>query len=406
MRELIYRSAVLLVLIMGQYVWGYSQVNYATGYIISLEGDTLHGFIQQTDRYKFAHACTFKSTEEAEPQQFSAVDISEFFTNDRLYTSQLFPGNKSYFAETIIRGIINLYQFQPDANNEIYLVEKGESGLIPLWGEISDTALVIAGYVMRHEIENSQYKKTLFRLTADCFIDTKLVEDIDKVQWQRNDLTRFLVAYHACVDAPINYQRKKNLLAPTIHLGAFVAWASYNPTFEDNSPRYEWLANPDFETYTQLTGGVNVDLHFPNITRHFFLRGELIYTQMVFEGDYTTFFGFNDYRTTLKLNYIKVPVTINYLFSATKWQPYAYLGFGRSFPFASNNFRVSNGSPEPVYLTGFRQDALLIGLGATYFFNSDIGISMDIRQETGNVVQGRVRKQGLATTMVKVGVLF
>lgn len=97
-----------------------AQNNVREGYIITLQGDTIHGQIDFRTSAMNSKRCVFKQNGESTFKTYLPEDISGYrFTNNGIYyISKLVDtkdeGKKMLFVEYILHGNMNLYQVGGD----------------------------------------------------------------------------------------------------------------------------------------------------------------------------------------------------------------------------------------------------------------------------------------------------
>lgn len=376
-----------------------AQANKHNGYMITLSGDTLQGFVLFTWKAEFTHSCKFKSEADTQLKTYQPDELKGFYVQNRLFESRNFPDGNSYFIETLVRGKMSLYRFQPKGNTEIYMVEKDTMGLIPLQEKIADTSLIFTGYVNRYELSDLGYKKVLFKLTSDCFEDNSLVENIDRLRLRYKSLVKYVVDYNACISAPVGYQHKPVM---DFHAGLIGGWANYNASVPGN--RFNrWLSSAISEPVQSFSGGVFMDFHLRNYNNRFFLRYEILYTHMKWEGVFINPDDLEEYKSLVKMTHIKMPLSLNYRLMFGKWQPSIYAGYSRR---VGLNLIMSNSRTGGIPNYRFATYSFLGGLGLIYPISPGIALLADLRLESGNfLINGRLN-HNLRTTNVRMGIRF
>ena len=99
-----------------------AQVNPQTGYVITNNGDTIHGTIDYLTDAKNARTCLFRKNGESEFVAYTPDDIRAYrLANDGIYyVSRMFEADgKStpLFAEFLIQGGVSLYRYNVDGCN-------------------------------------------------------------------------------------------------------------------------------------------------------------------------------------------------------------------------------------------------------------------------------------------------
>jgi hypothetical protein len=183
-----------------------ASANYKNGYIITLKGDTIKGFLLFQNGYKATKQCVFKENLEGETAIYKPNEISGYrFIDGKFYISKQLPGEnnqqpKTVFLEYFIKGLTSIY-YLIDDKGEHYYIEKTPFGLI----ELSEPIKINEG---TNTIIPSKYKGKLRSLMSDC---PNIENEIDKTKLNYTSLVSLVQFYHHKVcntDSCIIFERK------------------------------------------------------------------------------------------------------------------------------------------------------------------------------------------------------
>lgn len=137
------KSAVFVLALFG-YTSASAQINPTQGYIITNEGDTIHGTIDYRSDAKNARECHFMAEGQKEYKTFAPADIKgyRFADNGIYYITRTFAVDgqqKTFFAEYLLQGGVSLYRHKENDTDYYFLV--GEDGRV---GTVKNDDVLIA----------------------------------------------------------------------------------------------------------------------------------------------------------------------------------------------------------------------------------------------------------------------
>lgn len=114
-----------------------AQAAFQPGYVVTVEGDTLHGEVDMDSPQAMKHHCRFKSTETGKVTRYSPDELKSFATVDmtRRFISATVPyffKEKRLFLEVLQQGRLNLYYTFDVLLNDQFYVSKTEADLVDL----------------------------------------------------------------------------------------------------------------------------------------------------------------------------------------------------------------------------------------------------------------------------------
>ncbi|MEM7369437.1 MAG: hypothetical protein AAF587_12615 [Bacteroidota bacterium] len=116
------KNTILLLILLGQAsILSFAQGDFRPGYLIMLNGDTLHGKIDYKAPLLLHEFCLFKSASSSESRKYWPNQILGYrFQDDKFFVAKEFKGEKSFF-EYLIKGKINMYYLHSETGGTYFL---------------------------------------------------------------------------------------------------------------------------------------------------------------------------------------------------------------------------------------------------------------------------------------------
>ena len=104
-----------------------AQTNYVSGFIVTLEGDSLSVLVDSRGAIRNAHLCAYKKDFETKRVEYLPGEIKAYgFVDGKYYVSKnvVFQNDSTtLFLEYLINGIVDVYAYR-DINDDYYFIEK------------------------------------------------------------------------------------------------------------------------------------------------------------------------------------------------------------------------------------------------------------------------------------------
>ena len=154
-----------------------AQMNPKAGYIITNEGDTIHGTINYLSAAKNAQACRFQKQGATDFRTYLPGEIRGYRLADNgiYYVTRTLPVDsvqKTMFAEYMLQGGMSLYRYEEDFREYFYLVDKE--------GKVAEVKCFTTD-----ELSNKEAKEKKQRELAQAFDALKLSEDATNDLWNK-----------------------------------------------------------------------------------------------------------------------------------------------------------------------------------------------------------------------------
>ncbi|HLY69471.1 MAG TPA: hypothetical protein VKR53_07060 [Puia sp.] len=288
-------------------IYSSAQNNFVAGFIVSTNGDTLHGYLQEELRNQLVFQIQFK-TDKSNPsiQTFSTNDVKSFKyeTGDsyrKLTFKNTFPDSgyvETVFAMELVEGAYHLYSYI--LKEETYFIVEGNGVSYLLY----NTTYNANGAVLTE----GNYIARLGVLAASC---PNKSFNTEQLNYGEKDISKYIFDLNNCLSpntAAINhYQRPKAISQIVVFAGGIILGKNKNQVTADAAMRF---------TYPQLSKDlyIIVGIHYSKANR----------IQKDVDQYYNHFtYLFND-------EIICVPLTLQYNFKIGAVHPYISGGFAAS----------------------------------------------------------------------------
>jgi hypothetical protein len=415
MRKVIFSSA----LILSVYSFALANADVKPGYIVTLENDTIEGFIKSYNEFENNRAIGFSRTSDGQFTDYRPIDIRAYYMNDNrnyvamdveyqwieqnpaemdegVSTNAVTPFQQKLFLQVLVDGQASLYTFLDDQSDSHFYIRKDAGPLTELrteyvHREVPQGASTKSGYV-----EQKKYLGILNYFFSDC---EDLAQKIPGTELSTAGLSAITIEYNRCKDpfsAPKIYESTPKLLVrKSFLLGMTMA----NYDFEGGDAIYNYLTVPAPAANTNITMGFNFELKFPRKKNIFSLVTGLSY----YRNNYTTEYSKPvppasewHYKTTLDYHYLKIPIFVKATINTGKLKPYVIGGIYGNF--------VIKGQNELTLMKMYPDDetetvespalVLLTGEDATrnvelFGFSGGIGLDLSLGDRNGIFIESR-----------------
>lgn len=276
-----------------------AQTNFLKGYYISMNKDTIRGYIENRSEDRNSNLCVFKETLTSKVMELYPQDILGFTIEDRdFYEKHLFNRKNGAqvngFLRVIIRGRLSLLSYQSmyfvkDSSGQIFEISED----IVLW--VTDDNLNLK--------EDSYGLAILKDLMKDC---SELSGDLGEREFQSKlNLTNLFIKYNTCVGSSI-IKGEKMRVKPHADFGLLGSSTLSQLTYSST------LGTVSFDNDLSLSLGVFTSFFFPKLTEKFRVVSEVTYSSFSNYHYFATGTTSND----LFVDYssLKIPLFFRYNF--------------------------------------------------------------------------------------------
>lgn len=256
-----------------------TQGHFLPAYIIELNGDTIHGLIDDRGEVESSMICHFKADEDSEPVEYLPGSISAYrFIDSKYYESKSVSKNNSVqevFAECLVKGVATLYHVRTEGF-ELYFLEKENSPMVALTNEPKE--VTVNG--SKTTVNSNSYIRMLKVTFSDCF---EIQSSIDNVNLSYKSLKSITCKYNDCVGEGaecITYDTGSRV---KFRIGPVVGYSINNFIVKGGEPFQSF----EFDNSSGPVLGLVVDLGFSRL-------GDQLWFQL------GTDIGQSDYYTTFE----------------------------------------------------------------------------------------------------------
>jgi len=271
-----------------------AQNNLRQGYVVTMQGDTLHGKInvQSIDNKNIELVSGNKKT------NFTVNDLRELVIENSLYYStQIINGS---LVQVIVKGKMNLYK----AGDHFYVQKAGEALML-----LENTSTVTSADGETKTVKSTKWKGILSYLSSDCIHEPLSI--LEKTNFYEKDLKEFVTGYNNCNNSEYQIkEKKKNWL--TFHPGVTISVVNAKLMVNDPNDLSKYLS----DSYRTVSPSAGIVLQFssPRISERLFFEPEILYFRSVFAKT-TSVIGssIEMYDTKIKYSSLSVSLYFKYV---------------------------------------------------------------------------------------------
>lgn len=326
----IFKRSTLIIAAVLISIASFCQENFLPGYLISLTGDTSHGFIDYRNWVRNPDKIFFKANLSDDKSEYTPNQIKGFSVSDEIYESaivetEISPTNKQYlqydpelhfktdtaFLQVMFRGTKSLYSY----------VTKDEKDQFYIWQDTSCVLLIYKRYLVEegHDskiyiAENNNYTRQLSLYLNECLTINKYIE---RIQYQKQSFENLFLHYSKCTSEKFNFQRKND--EPRFEVGLLGGLSLTN--LKSSGTGYNYLIDAGYDLSANGSMGVFFDFIRVKNQHKWSWCNEILWTRFKVDGQYYEYNNENSYSTiytTIAILYQKWNSMVRYKFPAGK----------------------------------------------------------------------------------------
>ena len=297
----------------------FAQADFKPGYIINLEGDTLHGFIDYRGDIYNATMCLYKESENAKRISYNPRQIRAYRIRDgKYYVSrkvEIEGDLRTVFLEFLVDGRADLYYF-PETH---YFIETDDQEL----RELENTEEIVSEKNKDYFREKKEYVGVLNVYMKDC---PEIRKEIPDVELNQRSLIKITSQYHnmVCPDENCTVYVKKKFGAQfrlTLNFGTALSkihMYSYDA--------YGYAVKLGSSFAIGPAAHLELDVFSPGSFERFFSTFGVGYSHCLHEGE-------ESYPMHLVSRNLSISYHFNYIYPRFKFKPFAGVGITYSSTF-------------------------------------------------------------------------
>lgn len=348
----IYQTFFIFSLIFSLNVNAFSQENYLDAKVLSLNDDTLTGYINYQEWERNPKTIKFKSSRESEFIEYSPGDIQAFWVGNDYYLSRNItvtesprkPEQLTYekektsknitaFILVLVSGEASLYEYVDEMSVERYYAKKKGGELY----ELIYYKYYTQQYGARMITENRKYGGQLIYLFQDC---EEIKKDIGSATYKASDLSKVVEKYNLCINSENEYVRveKRNKMRFGVLGGVSISMIKF-----DNIPISYHFDASEMKPSICPTIGFTFELKMPRSRGKWSWYNDIIIKRHRFRTNSTTKVTedyFTEYTSTLEATYLKLNSMARFHIVGHKVIPYFGAGLFFAKTITSKSERV------------------------------------------------------------------
>jgi len=313
-------AVIILLISIGS---AYGQADFRSGFIITLENDTIKGQVDYRSNSKNYESCIFKG-EQGETEYYSNQILGFGYSNDKFFSSQIVEGS---FVEVLVIGKISLYR-----SRDKYHVKK-DTEFFDLESNIEKVE--IDGRIVIRE--NNRWRGITSYLISDCLENSNKL--ISNIKLDEKSLTRLIVKYNKCSGKEF-IEIKVSKPWTKFEFGATVGVSRSEIKTSNESLSFSYL--DDSYGSVDPSIGVLIAISSPRITEKVAFQGELHFLKSSYSSLVELEGASTEYHDTfIDLTTLSIPLSMKYSFNGKKYDLYLQGGINVDYHLSSNTKLLS-----------------------------------------------------------------
>lgn len=329
---------------------------FLPGYIVTIEGDTLRGFIGMPTHIPNYDSCHFKTQHESHHTTYSPAKLKAYHIDGQNVmasrTIQIMEKPQEVFLEILADGKVTLFVYRRSAL-EYFFVEKMGSNFQRLTNE---TLHVVQGSADFYR-KGKKFTQDLTLLLSDC---NTISSQVDHVQFQEKSLTKLVEKYNQCVKSASGVQKATGSSIVT-NFGILGGIKSSRYSVVETIP-----TGTIDNLYYATTSEVGLFLEVSSIRKGVgsSFRADLLYSNPHYVRSELAFNYY--YESTIDAQQLHLPLTYKYTWGKKAVSPYVLLGVSVGYTLTVHS-EVTMTSQSPWLSDWYLEDTVPMG-GSVGFF--------------------------------------
>jgi hypothetical protein len=280
----------------------YSQDEFCSGTITTINGETLKGSIFYGNARQNCSYCLFRKEGESKNKEYLPEDLQSYrFDSASYYISkEIMMGDKPrmVFLEFLVKGKLNIFSYA-DSSLTIHFFAQKENGELK---ELHDSKKIISISNYSTTQEQKEYIGELALLLNDY---PSINEDIDKSRFEDGSLINIAQKYHRLVcnsDNCIVFKKPKRKKIVKIGI---IGECYFSNAYLEKNINLSYLGFNKMQVMNAFAKGLSVNIsNFDFIGPRFSVLADFVYSRPVYQNVLNdTLLLFNQLRSTLQIQY-------------------------------------------------------------------------------------------------------
>lgn len=376
-----------------------AQSHYQPGYIVSAQGDTLHGLIDYRNWEHNPNKLFFKAQANAAKECYTPLAIKEFGIANENYEGAIVETEVSRddlynmdtsktlrikvdttFLQAIVRGPKSLYYYKNGYGKEFFYIKENSKFTLLAYKKF------LTYYDFDKKIDEvNTYIGQLAIYLNDCPV---LYQYLGNIKYTSRSLEKLFRQYYSSQPQSMTFSRKTEGIRPEFGVLAGISVS----TLKFESDYFPELVNAGYKPSTNFSAALFMDAIFPKGFGKYSFYNELLFTSLKVNGSYVFNYVYNNHplieQTEIGYSYLKLNSMVRYKYPVRGIMLYVNAGISNGLVVNQTNVNTiteqSPNSKETVTRKAIRittpyEFGFLGGLGARYKC-----YSFEMRYEIGN----------------------
>jgi len=374
--KLNFKLAFFIILGILTHQNSFGQENYIEGHLVTLKGDSLHGFIDYRNWGKNPNTVNFKKKLNETLTVYAPSDIASFHVNNEVYIGAVVKTEVSpyqlhqldedpkfkyetitCFLQTMIQGEKGLYFYKNQIGKEyFYIKENSEYSLL------EQKKYIKKQQGKRRVFENKKYIGQLALYLNDC---PQVQKRINTLEYTKNSLEKLFKNYYSLSQKDTRFEHKTEKISTEvgITIGISISSIDFGGISSNN------LERANFDSSIDPAFGFFLDAILPRNQGRISIYNELLITSYKVKGEYpinntrNSSYGIKIGVTSLKMNNM-----VRYKYPVGKAFIFGNVGVGNGITISETNSWTFENTDIGKALSSTRKHEIgvLVGLGAKY----------------------------------------
>lgn len=382
-------SCLLLQVLISTMI--FAQEPLQPGYIISVAGDSIPGFLDLRGKPSNAQKIRFRNSIKGVEKTYFPQDLLGYGrTGGIFFESHEVSINRSsfkvpnltnvpdpvieeghLFLQAYVKGLLSMYAFRDDGDNLHVYLQKGDQPPEPLINYRYLKKVSEGSSVVNRLKEKKKYLSQLASLMRDCEELRKefLLQKHKDLPWREADIQALVIRYNRLIGFAnpwflTDVAEKSN---PKVQVGFLFGPAFTQLNFVTGDHNRNAYRTADFSTEVSLPVGLFIHLQSKNNQGRWGFQGELVRHNILAKSDVAYSVSESEsyrYQMDLALSYLRIGTAVRYnLPTFSKFKPFGLLGLSTGLLLDESNSLITDsnrlGIKKQTVESVFRAERLL-----------------------------------------------
>lgn len=374
---------ILSFLLLNHFCFG--QKNYIEGQVITLEGDTISGFINYQEWDKNPDKIEFKDSPDGSVKILTPANIKEFAVDHERYQGAIVEVDDSpykvaeldydpslrlrkdtVFLQVLYLGSKNLFYYHDWKGKKHFFINYAPEYELLVYKQYMKT-------IDHHSniMDNKKYAGQLVLYLNEC---DDIRKSIASGKYNLKSLSGIFDEYYRCTNEDYEYKKEKDKVK--VKFGV-IAGASYSSLIF-KSEFFDYLVKTDFRGSVNPSVGISLNIVFSRNRGKWSINNELIFSTYKFKETYSDIESEERYtieNMEIGYSYLKLNNMVRYKLLIADWIPYLNVGISNGYAINETNYKLreyraystlETSEGKALDQTRKYEQGLIFGLGGKY----------------------------------------